>query len=447
MPLFVTLAGCLLLATILLGLSAFFSGSETAFFSLGPLVVRKLKEDRHPRVEILESLLGRPRRLITTILLGNAVASGSIAIVIAAGFWLVLAGLELGELPLAILSILITTSTLLVLGEVTPKALATRNPLRFSLAVARPLALIARVADPARQAIRFLVDRWFAVMSGGAKPGVGLLCREDLPNLASVAEKSDVLEPSERHFIQKVFHFGDTTVQQIMTPRTDMVSLGYGLTIPQLVAEVKASEYSRVPLYRGRRDNIVGIVYAKDLVRLVRCEEAQRNVTMADLMKPPYYVPASKKVGDLFRELRARKLHIAIVVDEYGGVAGLVTMEDLLEELFGEISDEYDLDEEHLKILGEDTFLVSSRMPIDQFNEALDTQLPIEPNRTVGGFVLDLFGHVPEPGSRMDHADLVFTVVRATEGRIEEIKVRRVSSVRPRPAGTGGGEGTEDDRA
>jgi putative hemolysin len=384
----------LLLIGILLICSAFFSGSEAALFSLNTVQVERIRERGGVLGRLIASILQRPTNLIITFLVGNEIVNVALAVT-ATSLALILYG-DGGEY----IAIVATTIILLLFGEVTPKSLAVRYPEHVARLVAWPIQVFAYVITPLRWALRKLVDA-----------------------LVEISEDEGIIDQEERNLIQRVFEFGGHRVSEIMTPRTDIFALEVSEPLTAALSKIKDNRFSRIPVYEGSIDQIIGILYAKDLLPHSRHPELE--VQVRDLLHPVFFVPESKRIDDLLREFQRNKVHMAIVVDEYGGVSGLVTMEDALEELVGEIVDEFDIEEILCRQIDSQTYVVSARLPLDEFNEKLGVSIPREDADTIGGHVFHLFGKLPKRGESVSASGLTFTIEHIKGTRILEIRVRR----------------------
>ncbi|MBI2876875.1 MAG: HlyC/CorC family transporter [Candidatus Tectomicrobia bacterium] len=413
----------------LLMLSAFFSGSEAALFSLGHWRLKQMEEKDHPRAKMIAALLSQPRRLILSLLIGNELVNVAASALVASLF-ISLLGYSSQWLAIATM-----TPLLLIFGEITPKVIGVKDPVRFSSWASAPLHLFVIVVTPLRALSQWIAEGIIFLLRGQATAQGNIIRQDEFRTLVDVGEKEGVLEASERELIQNVFEFGDTPVSEIMTPRTDIFSLSSDLILEEILEEIRHNPYSRIPVYQGsNKDNIVGILYAKELLIPEKVRgQWEDKAKLRNFLRPPYFIPWSKKALDLFKDFQKRKIHLAIVVDEYGGIAGLVTMENLLELLFGEIQDEYDIPEHLFQELGEDTYLVSARLPIEQFNEQMGIELPQEEDlETVGGLVFSLFGRLPQAGESVSLNGFTFFV--------EEIEGTQIKKIRVLKTGTRGRE-------
>lgn len=330
---------------LLVACSAFFSSSEACLFSLGPVRLQALLERGHPRARVLEALLAKPRRLLVTILIGNELVNIGTAVV-TASFWGDVLGHEYGFWTVTIISTATALPLLLLFGEIIPKTMAVKNSEGVSLFVARPLSAFSRLITPVRWVLRRVADAIVRLFGSEPRAVERAPSEKDFRMLLDVGKLEGVIEEQEHRWIRNVFDFDERPVRRVMTPRSRMFSLPADLSADELLVRVREAGYSRIPVHEGSLDNVVGILYAKDLLPYVHGGGPKRGPKLRRLLRAPVYFPGRLSAADVFRELRARRTHCALIVDEYGGVLGIVTMEDLLEELFGEIADERDRDEE-----------------------------------------------------------------------------------------------------
>ncbi len=422
-----------ILLLFLLSLSFFFSGSETALFSLPRVVVERLRQTS-ARGKQVASLLEEPNRLLVTILIGNLTANILISAII--GSW-VLRMFEPFRYSLylgSVAAIVLTTAILLLLAEIAPKTLAINNPERFALGVAIPLGLFSKAVFPLLRVILLLTDSVLRLL-GVRQEGDGTVVTEEgLKTLVAMGEEEGVLKSTERLMIHRIFEFGDTLVRDVYIPRTDMVRVKFDITIEQLTDIMKQTGHSRFPVFGKTVDDIRGIVYAKDLFPYFR--RGRTMIPISLFIRPAYYVPETKKVRDLLREFQSGRIHMAIVVDEHGGTSGIVTLEDLVEEVVGEIFDEYDVRKSELERLPDGTLRVDARLRLDDLSRILGASVRGRDCETVGGLVYELLEHVPAQGEFVEQAGFRFLV--------EDIKKRRIRTVRVSPASEHGRESGEE---
>jgi CBS domain containing-hemolysin-like protein len=313
-------------------------------------------------------------------------------------------------------------AVLFVGAEVAPKTLAVQRTEMVALRTARWVQLVATPLAPLASLL---------IWAGNViAPGKGLkegpfVTEEDIREMIDVAESDEVIEESERAMIHSIFELGDTVVREIMVPRPDMVTVSRDDELATVLDTILRVGHSRIPVYGDDRDTIVGLVYAKDVLgRLHR--NGDEEGPWDDLLRPPTFVPELKPVDSLLREMQADKIHMAIVVDEYGATVGLVTIEDILEEIVGEIVDEYDREEMLVEQLGENVWRLDARLSVDELNEMLGTGLPNEEWDTLGGLLFGLLGHVPSPGERVEVEGIRLTAERIRGRRIAKVLVKRL---------------------
>jgi len=423
--------GSLLLVGVLVLLNAFFAMAEIALVSVRKTRIRQLVEEGLPRARTVQKLLEDPTRFLATVQIGvtlvgffaSAVGAVTLAVPLGDLFKRVPIGVIAGNAnAIAVIIVTLVIGYLsLVIGEISPKSLALQHAERIALWSAGPLMLLSYLTSPLVKLITWSSNALVKPFGGTASFAPPILTEEELKMLVEAGEEEGVLEEEEKEMIHSIFEFTDTVARKVMVPRTDIRAVEVNSTIDELLDVIMKAGHSRIPVYEENIDNILGIVHAKDLLRALH--ENGREVTIRELMRPPYVIPENKKVDELLAEFKRSKIQMAIVVDEYGGTAGLVTVEDLLEEIVGDIMDEYDVEEPLIEIIDEKTVIVDARTPIDEINEQMDLALPEEEFDTIGGLVFGLFGKQPQQGERIEY-DTVDFVVEKTDGRrIEKVKI------------------------
>ena len=399
---------------VLFIMSIFFAASETAFVRMSRIRAIALEEEGNKRAHRLVVMLERPEQTLNVVLLVVLVSQLTSATLIG-----VLLEGTAGTLGVVI-GIVLQIVLFFVIGEVAPKTFAVQHTERAALALTPMLWFLTNFA-PLRWLSSLLIGIANVVLPGrGLKQGP-FVTEEDLRTMADVAASEDSIEREERRLIHSIFEFGDTVVREVMLPRPDMVAVDADDTIEEAITRAIDRGFSRLPVAEDHStDNIIGLVYLKDLVRRARAGEGGRPARVA--VRPAIFVPEQKRVAELLREMRTKQFHMAIVIDEHGGTSGLVTLEDLLEEIVGEIADEYDVEMPAVERLPDGSLRVPGRTPIDEVSEALGTELPDEEWDTVGGLILNLLGHVPEEGETVRFQGL--------ELRTERVQGRRIASVR-----------------
>ncbi|MBU7014043.1 MAG: HlyC/CorC family transporter [Theionarchaea archaeon] len=398
---------------VLLLLSAFFSSSETAFLSSRKIRIRHLAEEGNSKAETIRRMMEEPDKVVAAVVIGNNIVNVAASSVATSMAITVFGNQGVGA------AIGIMTFLILVVGEITPKGFAVKNAEHLVLTFSRPLYIITKVLSPVATALN-AISRGVSRLLGGELDKSVFLTEEEFKTFLTIAEEEGSLEEEERERIYNVFEFSDTVAREVMTPRTDMVCLDVETSLEDAKNLIVKSGFSRIPVYEDNVDHIVGILYAKDLLR------TKGKTVLRDLLRDPYFIPETKKVDELLEKMQKSKVHLAIVVDEYGGTAGIVTIEDLLEEIVGEIFDEYDVTRIPIRVLDDHTVLINGMVPIDEVNELLNVNIPENGFETIGGFMLDQFGHIPEEGEKITYNGVDFAVFQTDKVRIMKVKAKRV---------------------
>jgi magnesium and cobalt exporter, CNNM family len=408
---------------VLFVLSIFFAASETAFVRMNRIRAIALEEEGEKRAHRLVVMLEHPEQTLNVVLLMVLVSQLTSATLIG-----VLLEGTAGTLGVVI-GIVLQIVLFFVIGEVAPKTFAVQHTERAALALTPMLWFLTNFA-PLRWMSSLLIGVANVVLPGrGLKQGP-FVTEEDLRTMADVAASEDSIEREERRLIHSIFEFGDTVVREVMLPRPDMVAVDAEDTIEEAIERAIERGYSRLPVCEeGSTDDIAGLVYLKDLVRLARAGEGENPVRVA--VRPAIFVPEQKRVAELLREMRTKQFHMAVVIDEYGGTSGLVTLEDLLEEIVGEIADEYDVEMPAVERLADGSLRVPGRTPIDEVSEVLGTELPDAEWDTVGGLVFNLLGHVPEEGETVRFQGLELRTERVQGRRIASVRITRLPETDP----------------
>lgn len=409
---------------ILLVLSAFFSATETALSSLSELRIRHLlKGAKGARAKALEHLLKDPNDFLTAIILGNNLVNVGASTLGTLLFLRVLPQSLPSYVP-GLVATVVMTILLLVVGEVTPKTLAKNRPEGVGLKMVVPAWYLTRATRPLVQALR-------ATSTGIVRPfGQELLLREKMPlsadqflSLIEAAEERGAISAEHGEMMRRIFALDQTTVEEVMVPRTDIKAIAVNTPLPQVLEFVVKDGHSRYPVYRGTRDQVIGILHTKDL--LAHVQSCNDQLSLTSLLRPVSFVPTSKPVGALLREFQKERSHMAVVVDEYGGVVGIITLEDVLEEIVGEIEDEYDHKRARTLIrrLSATEAIVDGDAEIRTVNRALGLSLPEEEAVTIAGLILKQLGDIPEPGTKIRIGPVELVVEQATEREILSVRV------------------------
>ena len=393
---------------LLLGFSAFFSGSETALFSLSKLQIHRLQRKFSHRGALVASLLAQPYQLLTTIVIGNMlvnVAATSLATLIAIKLW--------GELGVS-LSIVLMTFLIIIFGEITPKTYAVQQAERVVLKIVHPVKFFLKFFFPIGKILMTVTDFFIAHLGGRISVKKPYLTEKELQSLIKIGKKDGVVKETEEEMIYSVFEFGDTEASEIMIPRVDIVALQINTLAEEVIKFMREAKHSRIPLYGESLDDIIGVIHTKDYLL-----SEEKNIKR--LMKETVLIPETKKIDGMLKEFQKKNLQMAIIVDEYGGTAGLITLEDILEEIVGEIQDEFEPKEKLIKILDKKSAVINGKLELSTINRKLDLNLPEEESDTLGGFVFSLFGRIPKQGEKINFRNFTFTIKKMGKNRIRKI--------------------------
>jgi len=416
----------ILLFLVLLGLSAFFSGSETALFSLKENDLARFQENGDHASHRVLMLLQRPKRLLATILTGNTIVNIAIGTLSALIATLIAHRIGIHEFYVVIIEVIVVTLVVLVVGEITPKIFAIGHNTSMSRSVSLPLSWLYRLLYPIVVVLYGLTQFFTKIL--GIKKEYLFLSEEEIRTLVEVSESQGALQEQEKEMIYSIFEFGDTFVREIMIPRIDMVAIPATTKVKEVIDLIKKHRFSRIPLYDKRVDNITGIVFAKDLLPYL--DKNTVNVDAAMISRPVYFVPEKMKIDKLLREFQQRKTNVAIVVDEYGGTSGLVTLEDIIEEIVGEIRDEYDFEAPLYRWLDEQTLLVNARINLDDLQDEVELNIPDEREYdTLGGFLYSLIGDIPEDKMEITHNDITYHIDKIQGNRIKRVRIHLPESL------------------
>ncbi len=406
-------------------LSAFFSGSEVALFSIDKKTLRELKLKSSLLSKYIVDLLENQRKLLVTILLGNTVfnvgssiIAVSIAVDLANQFSI---SLDL----LLLLQVVVLTILVLIFGEIVPKVWASKSPLKFSYIVSFPLywatVLVYPVSKILTDSLKVLVS---IIKLDNNKTAIHT---SEIKDLAELGVERGTIEEEEQELIHGLVSFKSITVREIMTPRVDITSVSKDTSFSELMEIITESGHSRIPLYDEQLDNIIGIIYAKDLLPFIGDNKESQKMDLHSISRKAYFVPETKLISDLMHEFQEKNIHLGIVVDEYGGTSGLVSLEDILEEIVGEIRDEYDKEENEIVKLNDSSYMVLGKVPIDEINELLEDDFSSDNDDydTVGGLLFNLSGTIPEVEYSVEYSGYRFTVKEIDNKRINKILIEK----------------------
>ncbi|MFQ5952003.1 MAG: hemolysin family protein [Candidatus Omnitrophota bacterium] len=401
------------LFVLLLIFSAFFSGSETAFLSLGKIKLRQIEGLRHPAAKRILTLLSDTQKLLITILVGNTFVNIAASAIFAGIFFKIFGEKGIG------FSIIAMTLIILIFGEVTPKMYAISHAESVAFLASLPLLFFRKLFAPVRGVLGGISR---AIVKGiGLKlpPEESKITEQEIRSLFSIGEKKGIVKEKEKDMVYSILEFKDLNAADIMTPRIEIAALDLNLKKGELIKEVKEAKYSRFPAFVHTVDNIVGVLHAKDFLLN---PEAQVN----DLIKKPLFVPESMKIDDLLNQLQKQHIHMAIVTDEYGVTSGLVTIEDILEEIVGEIRDELDFEAPKIRKIDQKTYELSGQAHINDVNEELGLAIDTEEVDTIGGYVILLMGEIPTSGDRIRINGYIATVEDVSKNRITRLTIEKV---------------------
>jgi putative hemolysin len=435
-----TVAEIILLVVLIL-ISSFLAMARSALVNVRKARLRQLIEDGAggqsksdaARARTAERLAEDAGRLLATTQLGMMLTSFFAGAVVA-----VLSAPELAKAfepwlgtasyPVAfVLVVLVAALIMLILGNLVPEMIALRHSERLALWLARPLDVVSFVAMPIVRLVVWLSHGIARLFGAELEAGMPLVTEEEIKTLVDAGEEEGVIQVEEKRMIYSIFELGDTLTRQVMVPRTDVTALDVNTPMVEALDVIMEAGHSRIPIYEETIDNVVGVLYAKDLLGYLR--DGRTDVPLSRIVREAYFIPETKKAGDLLPDLQQRRVHMAIVVDEYGGMAGLVTIEDLLEEIVGEIQDEYDTEEPFVEYISEDEYIFDARVDLDDLNRLMDAELPAEGSDTLGGFIYTELGKVPAAGDRIAFEDLELTVESVAGRRIQKVRVKRQGPV------------------
>lgn len=394
--------------------SGFFSSSEVALISITRAKVHALQSQGRKGAKALDTLKRSTDAIQITTLIGSTIANVAVASLATA------IGITLyGNLGIAV-GLVVAAVLVLVSGEIGPKMYASRYTEELALRVSRPILFLSKLLYPVLW-VTDRIEQQFAFRPGVTEP---VVTEEEIKEWIDVGEEEGTIEEEERDMLYSVLRFGDTTAREVMTPRVDVVMIEDTATLESALAIFNETGFSRIPVYHERIDNIVGLLNVKDVFSAVFRQ--QTSATIRDLMYEPYFIPESKKIDELLKELQVKKQHMAVVLDEYGSFAGIVTVEDMLEELVGEILDEFDEEEPEVQQLEEGIYLVDARTWVEHLNEDLDLNLPLmDTYESIGGLVIERLGHIPRRGEvvKIEESNVTLVVMQMRGRRIVKVKL------------------------
>jgi len=420
-PFEISLLFYLFLLIILIFVSAIVSGSETAFFSLSPVDLHELSDKKNKSQQRIRTLLNKPKQLLATILIANNFVN--VGIIILSAF-LIKENIDFTAFPVIgfIIQVLVVTFVLLLFGEIMPKVYANQNSVQFATWVAAPMFFISKLLNPFSRALSMstaIIDKRIAKKGHQVSPS-------QLDEAIDLSVDEHTTE-EEKNILKGIAKFADIETSEIMKMRMDIVAVEINTPFLKLIETISDSGFSRIPVYEESMDKIKGVIYIKDLLPYLNSDN---DFNWAALLRSPFYVPENKRINELLDEFRQKKIHLAIVVDEYGGTSGIITLEDVLEEIVGEISDEFDVidDDIDYEKIDDKTYLFAAKTSIIDFCRVLkindDIFYEVEGDfDSIAGLFLELYGNIPKKGTKVVHHNFIFTVESLDHRRIKKLKI------------------------
>ncbi|OOB79462.1 MAG: hemolysin [Epulopiscium sp. Nuni2H_MBin001] len=404
----------LVILMLMIGGSAFFSMSETALMSITKIDVRHMVSQNVKGAKLLEKLIDDPSKLLGSILVGNNlvnIGASSFATVVATNIF--------GSAGVGIATGLMTLFVL-IFGELTPKSIATKNPQKVSLWVSKPIYLVVIIVSPIVKILMAIANVLIRLLGGESDANQAFITAEKLKTIVTVSHEEGIIEKEEKEMIHNVFNFGDSYAKDVMIPRTDMIAIDIEATYSDVIDLFKEHQFSRMPVYEDSYDNIVGLLHIKDLLMNTIDPDAFK---ISSILREAYFIHEYSMIDKLFNELRLKKTGMAFVVDEYGGTSGLITVEDLIEEIVGDIDDEYDLHNEDFAKIGNSEYLMTGAYRISDVNEKTGLHLVSKEFDSIGGYVIGLLDRFPDTGEAITVGNITFVVEVTDNKRINTVRI------------------------
>ncbi len=406
----------IILLFFLLILSAFFSAAEIALFSIGRIGKHKLMKEKAKNADVIEKLLDDPNRLLVTILFGNNLVNVSASALATSVSMYLFGSLGVG------IAVGVMTFLILLFGEIVPKSYAVHNKEKFASFAAKPIYFMQTTQAPYLKLLSALINKLMNYY-GLSNKEMSLVTEEEVKSAVVAGMEDGSIDPDEKELIHNVFEFDDTEVKSVMVPRINMCCIDKIISIKKVLKILNETNFSRIPVYNDTRDNIIGLLYAKDLLKYVGKDI--NSISLAKIVRPAIFVPETKKIDELLKEFKLKKVHMAIAVDEYGGVTGLVTLEDLIEELVGEIYDETDVSKDMIRKVDGRTFVVDGEAEIEDIESVIGVKLSSDDSAfdTVSGLVLDKIGRVPLEGEKIGFKRFTVSIEKMDNQKIISLKI------------------------
>ena len=400
---------------ILLVLSAFFSMSETALMALSKIRIRHMIDEEVKGAKLIEKLTEDPNRLLGAILIGNNIVN------IAASALATILFTELvNETAGPAVATIVMTILVLIFGEITPKSIAKQRSEAVALAVSKPIATIVKVLRPLVSVFTWISGKFIKLLGADPKASEPFITEEELKTMVGVSEEEGVLEDVEKEMIFNVFDFADAQVKDVMVQRVDIIAVDLEATYDDVLEIIKKEQFSRLPVYNQTIDDIIGVLNVKDLIIAGQNRE---EFKVADFMREPSYTFEFKKIAELFSEMKKSRNHMRVVLDEYGGTVGIVTIEDLIEEVFGDIEDEYDDYDKEIEVIKEDEYIVDGSAKLDDISDLIGVIMESEEFDSIGGFIIGELGRFPEQNEEIQLSGTKFIVEEIDKNRIKKVRI------------------------
>lgn len=404
----------IIILIILLILSAFFSMSETALMALSKIRIRHMVEDKVKGAKLVEKLTEDPNKLLGAILIGNNTVN-ILASSLATTLFVDLIGASGVGIATAVMTVLV-----LIFGEITPKSIAKQKSEQVSLKVSKPISVIVKLLNPFIGIFTLISSLFIRLLGGDPKASEPFITEEELRTMVGVSEEEGVLEDVEKEMIFNVFDFADAQVKDVMVQRVDIVAVDSTATYEEVLDVIKTEQFSRIPVYNQTIDDIVGILNVKDLIIAGQNKEGFK---VSDYMREPCYTFEFKKIKELFKEMKKTRNHLSVVLDEYGGTVGIVTIEDLIEEVFGDIEDEYDDYNNEIEVVKEDEYIVDGSAKLDDISDLIGVSMESEEFDSVGGLIIGELGRFPESKEEVSLNNIRFVVEELDKNRIKKVRI------------------------
>ena len=441
--------GQIILLAVLIAVNAYFAAAEMAIVSVNKNRIRTIAQEGNRKAEALLKLIDDPNKFLSAIqvviTLAGFLTSAEAAVSFSddMGVFLEGFGIPYGQKISVVIVTLILSFFTLVFGELFPKRLAMLHADAIAMGVVKPILFISAVFKPFVWLLSITVTIMLKICRQRTDVTYVEYSEDDIVSMLEAGQESGELKEEGKKMITGVFAFDDMLAYEVMTPRTDVFSIDINAPTEEYIDELMELRYSRIPVYEDDSDNIIGILYIKDYLIKAR-EDGFDNVDFRSILRKPYFVPETKKIDSLFFELQTTKQHIAILIDEYGGFSGIVTMEDIIEEVMGDIDDEYDKEEPEIQKIDDMTYVMDGRMDLDDIDEEIGINLESDNSETIGGFIIDILGEIPDEndvGKEIDFENYRFRIDSIRERRIEQITMTIMTP------DSGDGDEKDDDRS